>query len=95
MQTLQTSRIEVSGIALTSAISEACLFNNLLDYRYSNTILVTQLKKKNTTTFTTKRNTNIIQSQFFKFSTLGKAVGEYGSTQGTVMKERLLLRTQE
>lgn len=94
MQTPQTSRIEVSGIALTSAISEACLFNNLLDYRYSNTILVTQLKKK-TTTFTTKRNTNIIQSQFFKFSTLGKAVGEYGSTQGTVMKERLLLRTQE
>lgn len=46
MQTPQTSRIEVSGIALTSAISEACLFNNLLDYRYSNTILVTQLKKK-------------------------------------------------
>ena len=63
------------------------------DYRYSNTILVTQFKKN--IPLQPKETQILYKVSFSKFSTLGKAVGEYGSTQGTVMKERLLLRTQE
>ena len=80
-------------ISLQSKELSSLLQHHSSDYRYSNTILVTQFKKN--IPLQPKETQILYKVSFSKFSTLGKAVGEYGSTQGTVMKERLLLRTQE